>query len=78
MLGEFEALFGEECGSVTTGLVVLAGAEHAAGLQQAVQSARAVGLEAHLLTPAEFAALEPGRERGQPVGHLLCTREGLC
>lgn len=59
VFANFEALFGEECSLVTTGLAVLAGAEHAAGLQQAVQSARAAGIEAYLLSPAEFAALEP-------------------
>jgi sarcosine oxidase subunit beta len=62
VFANFEALFGEECGLVTTGLAVLAGAEHAAGLQQTVQSAQAVGIEAHLLSPAEFAALEPAAE----------------
>ncbi len=55
----FEALFGQECGLVTTGLAVLAGPEHAHGLQAAVHSAQALGIEARLLNPTEFGALEP-------------------
>lgn len=62
VFAHFEEIFGQECGLTTTGLAVLGGPEHAAGLQQAALSAEAAGIEAHLLTPAEFAALEPAAD----------------
>jgi sarcosine oxidase subunit beta len=69
VFAHFEELFDQECGLVTTGLAVLGGAEHAAGLRQAALSAEAAGIEAHLLSPAEFAALEPAAD----VTGLACV-----
>lgn len=62
VFAHFEEIFGQECGLVITGLAVLGGSEHAAGLQQAALSAGAAGIEADLLSPAEFAALEPAAD----------------
>jgi sarcosine oxidase subunit beta len=62
VFAHFEEIFGQECGLVTTGLAVLGGSEHAAGLQQATLSAETAGIEARLLSPAEFTALEPAAD----------------
>jgi sarcosine oxidase subunit beta len=62
VFAHFEEIFGQECGLVTTGLAVLAGPEHAAALQQAAALAETMGITCQLLTPAEFAKLEPAAE----------------
>lgn len=59
IFSQFEEIFGAECGLVTTGLAVLAGPEHAAALAQATHLADAAGITCRLLSPAEFAHLEP-------------------
>ena len=59
IFSHFEEFIGDECGLVTTGFVALGGPEHIADLQKAVAVTTAAGIEAELLTPAEFAALEP-------------------
>jgi sarcosine oxidase subunit beta len=59
IFAHFEELLGSDCGLVTTGLAVLAGAEHAAALQRSVRVTQAAGVNIQLLTPEGFAALEP-------------------
>jgi sarcosine oxidase subunit beta len=59
IFAHFTELIGDDCGFVTTGSVVLAGSDQAADLQKAFTVTQAAGIDARLLMPAEFAALEP-------------------
>ncbi|MCK6625241.1 MAG: FAD-binding oxidoreductase [Anaerolineae bacterium] len=59
IFSQFEEIFGAECGLITTGLAVLAGPEQAAALNQAAKLAEAAGITCQLLSPDEFARLEP-------------------
>jgi glycine/D-amino acid oxidase-like deaminating enzyme len=59
IFAHFEELIGAECGLVTTGFAALGGPEHTADLQKAVAATIAAGIETQLITPADFAALEP-------------------
>jgi sarcosine oxidase subunit beta len=70
LFAHFKELFGTECGLVKTGLAVLAGSEHAAGLSQAAMLGQAAGIETHLLSPADFARLEPAARSEDLV--LIC------
>jgi sarcosine oxidase subunit beta len=62
VFSHFKELFGEECGLITTGFAVLAGPEHILTLQKAAALTQAAGVELRLLSPTEFAALEPAAE----------------
>ena len=59
IFSNFKELIGDECGLVTTGFAALGGPEHIDDLQKAVAVTTAAGIDAHLLTPTEFAAIEP-------------------
>lgn len=59
IFSNFDEFIGDACGYETTGFAVLGGPEHVADLQQAATVTNAAGIAAHLLTPAEFVALEP-------------------
>lgn len=59
IFAHFEELIGDACGFVTTGFAALAGPKHTADLQKAVAVTSAAGIDARLLTPIDFAALEP-------------------
>ncbi|MBI1877215.1 MAG: FAD-binding oxidoreductase [Chloroflexi bacterium] len=59
VFAHFAEVFGEECGLVTSGFAVLAGPEHTAALQKAAMVTAAAGVELRLLSPPEFAELEP-------------------
>jgi len=59
IFSHFEELIGDECGLVTTGFAALGGNEHLADLQKAAAITTAAGIETQLLTPTDFAALEP-------------------
>ena len=62
VFSHFNELFGEECGLVTTGFAVLAGPEQVLALQKAAALTQAAGVELQLLSPAEFARVEPAAE----------------
>lgn len=59
IFSHFAELIGDECGLVTTGFAALGGPEHIADLEKAVAVTTAAGIDAQLLSPAGFAALEP-------------------
>ncbi len=59
IFSHFDNLIGDDCGFVKTGFAALAGPQHEADLQKAVSVTKAAGIDACLLRPAEFAALEP-------------------
>lgn len=52
-------LYGDECGWVQTGMALLVGGQAVAGLRRVAEVVEAAGGRMVLLTPAEFAHLEP-------------------
>jgi sarcosine oxidase subunit beta len=62
VFSHFEEIFESECGLATTGLGVLARLDQAAALRQAAGLVEAAGVEVQLMTPAEFARLEPAAD----------------